>query len=1066
MTKQSQDPGIFDILTQVGHGAVIFELSDFGKHSYYITNANLTILEQLKLTGNNMLGKRLEKAFFLPLEIRKEWQVCLDKIFQANQKEVHVRKHLRSNNLWVEWYFYAQPGQAALLIQKSLKSHPPPRMQENAYVKLVESIPYCVFFKDKDFKYTWVNQQKADIHDTQPEEMLGKTDFDYFPPITANRIREDDAYVIYSGNSIINQERNIHYSSGKKQWALITKLPTRDGEGKITGLMGISTDITKQKHIEEALWESEEKFRSVVEHSHVGIFTIDNDYRFNYANHELCMITGYSFSELLGEDFRNLLDKQYLKLVEERYRKRQRGEDVPGKYRIHIVTKNGGKRLVQLSSTVIKDLSGKVYTIAQIMDITDEEKAHDALKESEKRFKDMAELLPQTVFEMDRKGNFTFVNENGLNTFGYTKKDLKKRINVKDIISPKDHPKLAEGFKNLITGNGPGNIEYKGLRKNGGEFQIEIYTAPVKSGKQITGLRGLVIDVTERKRVQAELKAQSKELKKLNKEYQQQNKKLKDALKELCQGNAELQATYEKLQESEKRFRQLADHMNDIFWLREKGEILFINQSFSRVWGISPDIIIKSPDILHKWIHPDDKHKFYTWIDEDKVKPNTVFSEQYRIIQPNGNIRWIWARLFPILDSTGKIYRTAGIATDITSQKNIEKALKEAKEKAEESDRLKTTFLANFSHEVRTPLNAIMGFSQILEEESQDHRYFNETLKTILNNSIQLQNLIDDILDIAKIESRQLRVNIAGLDVKTLVKEIIKQYQTGNKLIQEKNLALTFKNEDTAGDYFILTDKTRLKQILVNLLDNAIKYTEQGKIELAYEHTPEHGLLFKVTDTGIGVDETIKPYIFDRFRQGQLEQHEKSRGTGLGLAISKGLVELLGGNIWFASETGKGTSFYFSIPYKPAKRQKEVQTEPIKHTGNHQWNGLKVLIVEDNFANYKLLETILKKTGIQISHADNGQKAIEMGTSYPYPDIILMDIQLPKIDGYTATGKIRQKGVQCPIIAQTAYAMTDDKNKALVAGCDAYLAKPIRKNELLETMQQLLTKKIRKNPTG
>jgi signal transduction histidine kinase/ActR/RegA family two-component response regulator len=382
---------------------------------------------------------------------------------------------------------------------------------------------------------------------------------------------------------------------------------------------------------------------------------------------------------------------------------------------------------------------------------------------------------------------------------------------------------------------------------------------------------------------------------------------------------------------------------------------------------------------------------------------------------------------------------------------NSLRKLKKAKDKAVENDRLKSVFLANMSHEIRTPMNAILGFSNLLLKENISEENKKEFARLIIENGNDLLNLINDIIDISKIEAEQLKINITKCNLTELMKDIYLYY---NDLIMhdkmhrpevELKLICDQKGEDT----YILSDPHRLRQILSNLINNAIKFTYAGKIEFGFKNSYNNKIKFFVKDTGIGISRDKLDSIFERFKQVEDPYTKKYNGSGLGLSIAKQLVELLGGNIWVESKEGTGSSFYFTIPsgYKSTEKLKDDDTiDGSSH--DYNWKDKVILIAEDEKANFIYLNTILSKSNARIYWAVDGAVAVRL-CKKKHIDLVLMDIKMQGMNGYEATKKIKSMNPDIPVIAQTAYAMSDDIEKLMKAGCNDYITKPIKINELL-----------------
>jgi PAS domain S-box-containing protein len=511
------------------------------------------------------------------------------------------------------------------------------------------------------------------------------------------------------------------------------------------------------------------------------------------------------------------------------------------------------------------------------------------------------------------------------------------------------------------------------------------------------------------------------------------------------------------IRESEERFRQLADNIDDVFWLSEGEKVLYVNPAVERKFGFSKSSITENINAVGKLIHPEDLPVYDRLAGLKRLEKGEFVSRQLRIIDPLGKIRWVWARLFPIMDSRNRFYRIAGIVSDITLQKEIENELRTSKEKAQESDHLKSAFLANLSHEIRTPMNGIIGFSRLLAREEADKDTKNQYVEIINKSSDQLLHLIDDLVDISKIEANQMQIFKQDCKLNQLLDDLYLFYM--QLLKQEEKTAITLtrhyklKDEDSV----IITDEFRLRQVLMNLLSNAVKFTHRGHIRFGYSREKRDSLRFFVEDTGIGITKNLAKLIFEPFRQADNKNTREYGGTGLGLSISRGLVKLLGGSIGLKSTPGLGTTFFFTLPYEPVKVKNDAGEVRLFDESALHWEGRSILIVEDDEMNLKFLRELLTPTGLKISSASNGIQAIEE-TSRHKPDLVVMDIRLPVMNGLDATRKIRQTGNKVPIIAQTAYAMVEDKKACLEAGCNDYISKPIHREVLLSKIAYYLRK--------
>lgn len=390
------------------------------------------------------------------------------------------------------------------------------------------------------------------------------------------------------------------------------------------------------------------------------------------------------------------------------------------------------------------------------------------------------------------------------------------------------------------------------------------------------------------------------------------------------------------------------------------------------------------------------------------------------------------------------------ISTDHLETKNAE--LLVAKEKAEESNRLKTEFINNMSHEIRTPLNGVIGFSHLIVDPELPEDKHDFYVSVIQNSGNQLMRIIDDILEISRLGAKQVEVKDEVVCMNHLLLEL---YTIFNIKAREKELSLHMVNELDDQDSTILTDQVLVKKTVSNLLENAVKYTRDGSVEMG-SRMDENSLQIFIKDTGIGIRKEMQEAVFERFAQEEKELTDKVGGLGLGLSIALENARLLGGTIQLKSEKGVGSEFLFNIPYRSVDASEHNEVEELEDLSNE----LKILVVEDEQINYLFIEALLGRIvelECEILHAKNGQEAVDLCSDHADIDLALMDIRMPIMNGFEATQRIKAFRPGLPIVAQTAYSTAEDKMKAISAGCDDFISKPIRQEILHTVIDRFLT---------
>lgn len=522
----------------------------------------------------------------------------------------------------------------------------------------------------------------------------------------------------------------------------------------------------------------------------------------------------------------------------------------------------------------------------------------------------------------------------------------------------------------------------------------------------------------------------------------------------------------EDLRTSEEKYRSIFENVQDIFYQIDlDGKIIDISPSVKNYSEYIKDDLIGT-SVYDLYLTPDERAKFL----EELNKTGEVRDYELTIKTKSGSLKYTSVNARLIYDSEGHPDHIDGIIRDITEHILVNQELIKARENAEESDRLKSAFLANMSHEIRTPLNGILGFAELLEDVRLTEKSRQHYIKVIKNSGIRMLNIINDIIDISKIESGQVKTFTTETNINELINNI---YSIFSNDVEVKRIKFIVRTGLPFEKTYIRTDGEKLYAIFSNLLKNAIKFTQKGQIEFGYVLNPQDvssgsadlknfkptELIFFVSDTGIGIPKEKLGIVFERFRQVNDTHTRNHEGAGLGLSISKAYVEMLGGKIWVESEYGKGSVFYFTIPYiAEPKNEIEKNAEIIPKPKIKSKSKFKILVVEDDKFSEMLLSLAVETFSEKYFKVKSGIDAVEACRKNPDIDLVLMDIRLPEMDGFEATRQIRKFNKDVVIIAQTDSGQLLEGEKALKSGFNDYVKKPLSVSSLVSVMKKYLIK--------
>ncbi|MFP4555734.1 MAG: PAS domain S-box protein [Bacteroidales bacterium] len=806
-----------------------------------------------------------------------------------------------------------------------------------------------------------------------------------------------------------------------------------------------AVNVTHYKRVNDELKEQRRFHRTLVNNMPAVVYRCNNDseWTMNYVSPFCEELTGYkpedllnnkkvSFNEIIHPDYREELWDQWQEAIKNR-------QVFTGEY--IIITASGQHKWVWEQGVGVFDSNDELIGLEGIIfDVTKRKETEDALRISEKRFRLILENMPILLNAFDDDGNMIVWNKACEEATGYSADEIIGNPNAFKILYP-DPAYRDHVWKASLDPNNKNNV-YDLVTKDGSVRTISWFDTYHHVSIPGWSTWGIGLDITEQKKA------------------------------------------LEALSDSEAKFRMLVDNAFDGIYLMRNRRYEYVNQRFVEITGYNCEELTsanfdfnmlltnKSLEMVEQRYRDREQgkrisHQYELQIKSKQgiireVEVSTASVSKSQDVLVLGIMRDITERKRTqklIKDNEAKLKRQNeeyfALNEELTETNNrikqINRELRDANQRAEEHDKLKSAFLANMSHEVRTPMNGILGFSQLLLDGTIDNAEREEFVGIIQNCGNQLLAIINDLIDISKIEANQISLNPTPVNINELLNEqllLFKPKAEANHLTLEK------ESTTLAPASTIMVDGTRLRQIISNLIGNAIKFTPEGRI--SYGCIRKHDVIeFYVKDTGVGIPASKQAYIFERFRQVETELARQTSGTGLGLAISKALVSKMGGKIWVESEPGHGSTFRFTIPSKDAVNH---VVDPLVTEKRYQTLGKKpqILIADDNEINYLYLKELLKGVDADLLWVTNGQEAVSYVRNNPNIDLILMDIKMPVMDGYEATREVKKIRHDLPIIAQTAYAMTSDREKAAESGCDDYISKPINKENFISIINHFL----------
>jgi len=882
------------------------------------------------------------------------------------------------------------------------------RKQEAFLRLIIDNIPQFIFWKDINSIFLGCNQRVAQFTQLKNHnEIIGKTDFDLVWKTQAKYFQQKDQQVMHMNTPEYHVIEQILLPNGSIFWGETNRIPLHDDSGIVVGILGTMEDISGRKQTEDALKRANERVTTVLDSLNSAVYVSD------MQTYQVLFVNKYTQKKFGKGD---VVGKTCWQTI-------YTDQKSPCSFCTNnrLINKNGhatevynwefqdhtNNRWFHIQDRAISWDDGRLVRLSVLTDITPRKRALEALREREIHLNAIFDNAAAGIVLADINGYFHHCNTKWLDMTGYNAEEMTK-FTYLDITHPEDINISKRHYEPLtVNAIDSYHIEKRFLRKNGSFFWADVSMTVIRNHKGLfKSVIGVIVDITERKKAEDNLRA------------------------------------------SEARYRGVVEDQSELICrFLPDTTLTFVNDAYCRYFGVKRKEILGQtflkllPEEVHELVF--DNLQLLT----SKQKSTVVYEYSFT---DNGNVCWQQRSDRAICNDMGQVVELQSVESDITQRKLAETKLQAAKEAAEAANRAKSAFLANMSHELRTPLNAILGYTQIFNRDNALSDKHKDGLKIIERSGNYLLTLINDILDLSKIEAGKIELQLADFNFNQFIQCITEIFQIQ---AQQKGIIFTYQPISVLP-VWIHADEKRLRQIIINLLGNAIKFTKQGHvtIKVSYENSNIH---FQIEDTGIGISKHDLEKIFSPFQQVGNPNYQ-AEGTGLGLSITKKLVEMMGGKLQVKSILNQGSVFSTTlflpevsglIPTKPSIAK--------IITGYANSCQFKVLIIDDIPENRSVITSLLTPLGFIVFEANDGQEGLEKVNKYQ-PDIIILDLMMPIMNGFEFVKCLRQKFTDIVVIAASASVFEHHRDSSIESGCDAFLPKPINTEELLSYLQKYL----------